>query len=685
MYKQSYYLFLLLLIVSSCRVSHITPDTVLRKNERSSQPANWFKKSIFMLHEDHHIKAETEVGKNADLKETARIIALSRPDAIQIHAKGRPGYASYPTKIGWMAPKYERDVLKVWSDIARKDGYHFSIYYNLGRDAEIQIRKPKWNRVGMDGKLQDAALCYQSGVAEEYLWPMIDEIMTNYHPNGLWFDGSVFTIKNCYCFVCKARFQKEHSLPAPTRPVQAGWTAYKDMQRQIYREFLYQTVDRIKKKDPDCLVTINLAYSMHMPEKPYKALDYFTADFGNEVEELSQEAHWYDNQDKPFEIMTTVHIDGGAGKGRQPKPKGQLEQEMATILANGGRYNGWDNPDSKSAISEQMGKHLQEVVSPFLRARQPWILQTQRLPDVSLLYSATDHYAATDSVSNAFLSATSFIPVTDKIWQAGLNYEMIPEYKLADGDIRSKVLIVEDPAALSENNIKSLRKFTESGGTILITGRGIMPGSMTELLGISKFEGRVNQVDINVTANKEAYTFKHKLYTINTEGAQVILKAKDNQGNEYPLLTSHQVGKGKAMGVLVPLLSQEKGRTFKVPAAVIKEIFEKVMPSEQRLLITNAPANVEAVLRKKDEQHIIHLVNHAEGERELIKITWHKYYKITDIPPAPATHVSVKLAARPKLVKLQPQNKEIKNWQYVNGRLEADMPSFDIHQMLIVE
>lgn len=251
-----------------------------------------------------------------------------------------------------------------------------------------------------------------------------------------------------------------------------GGTAYKEMQCQIYREFLYKTVDRIKKKDSNCLVTINLAYSMHMPEKPYKGIDYLTADFGNEFNELSQEAHWYDSQDKPFEIMTTAHIDAGKTKGRQPKPKGQIEQEMATILINGGRYNTWNNPDSKSAISEKIGEHLRAVVSPFLRARQPWILQTMRLPDVSLLYSATDHYAATDKESHAFLSATDYIPITDRIWQAGLNYEMLPEYKLDEGSINSKLVIVENPAALSQSNIAALRKITESVGTIMVTGSG---------------------------------------------------------------------------------------------------------------------------------------------------------------------------------------------------------------------
>lgn len=685
-YKKHLCIFLLAIGFLSCNTLHKSDNSTSGKtNSDSLDSLNWFEKSIYILHEDHHIKVDYEVGKNADPEETARIIALSKPDVIQIHAKGRPGYASYPTKIGWMAPKYERDVLKVWRDIARKDNYHFSIYYNLGRDVEIQVRKPEWNRLGPDGELQDCALCYHSGVAEGYLWPMIAEIMDNYKPDALWFDGSVFTIKNCYCEVCKARFKKEKGLSAPTAPNQPGWTAYKDMQRQIYREFLYETVDRIKKKDPKCLVAINLAYSMHMPEKPYKGIDYLTADFGNELHELSQEAHWFDNNGRPFEIMTTVHIDGGSRGSREPKPKGQIEQEMATIIANGGRYDGWDNPDSKSAISEKIGIHLRDVVAPFLRSRQPWILQTKRLPDVSLLYSATDHYAATDSIANVFLSGSGYIPITDKIWQSGLNYEMIPEYKLAEGEIKSKLLIVENAAALSEKNIKDLQTFTSSGGTILVTGRGIVPENMWALLGISKPEKEVTIGDLKVTDHNEEYAFNHKLYHTHTNGAEVLLSAKDTRGNEYPFFTSHKVGKGKAMAVMVPLLSQEKGKPYKVPAALVKAIFEKALPLEERLLVTQSPSNVETVLRQKENKQIVHLVNHAEGDRELIKTLWFKYYYVTNIPPVPETSFTLKLATKPVSVKLQPQNQEIKNWQYQNGHLEVMVPSFAIHQMVVVE
>ncbi len=176
------------------------------------------------------------------------------------------------------------------------------------------------------------------------------------------------------------------------------------------------------------------------------------------------------------------------------------------------------------------------------------------------------------------------VPVTDKIWKAGLNYEMLPEYKLDERNVQSKLILVENPAALSESNIKALRKFAESGGTILVTGRGILSENMPELLGIAKPESPLIETDLHVISNKQAYDFRHQLYRVRPKEAQILLKAKDSKGVEYSLLTTCRVGKGKAMALLVPLLSEEKGKPYKLPAALIKEILEKAIPSEQRFL-----------------------------------------------------------------------------------------------------
>ena len=170
---------------------------------------NWYEESFYLLHEDHHTSGGREVGRDADLRETSRLVALSRPDVIQIHAKGIPGWTTYPTAVGHAPPKLVGDVLGIWRDCARQGGYRFSVYFNLGRDGEIMTRRPEWNRVRADGKPWDRALCYHSGVAEGYLWPMIREIIEGYRPDGFWFDGSCFTVRVCYCPKCRQAMPRD--------------------------------------------------------------------------------------------------------------------------------------------------------------------------------------------------------------------------------------------------------------------------------------------------------------------------------------------------------------------------------------------------------------------------------------------------------------------------------------------
>ena len=90
---------------------------------------NWYRNSFYLLHEDHHTGNQFAVGRDADPGETARLIGLSRPDVIQIHAKGNPGWTTYPTSIGHTPPKLARDVMAVWRDIAEEGEYHFSAYF----------------------------------------------------------------------------------------------------------------------------------------------------------------------------------------------------------------------------------------------------------------------------------------------------------------------------------------------------------------------------------------------------------------------------------------------------------------------------------------------------------------------------------------------------------------------------
>ena len=652
---------------------------------------NWYTESFWLLHEDHHTSGVHEVGRDADLEETSRLVGLVKPDMIQIHAKGNPGWTTYPTKIGHTPPKLAKDVLAIWREVARRDGYHFSAYYNLGRDGEIMKRRPEWNRMFPDGSPVDRALCYHSGVAEGYLWPMIREIMEGYQPEGFWFDGSCFTIRQCYCPKCRERFRKDRDMVAPEKPDDPGWADYHEMQRQIYREFVAETCRRIHEIDPECLVSVNWAYSIRMPERPDPGIAYLTGDIGNRVEGLSAEGHWYDSTGMPFDLMTQVNtlrpVGGGEG-GRmsmQPKPKCQIEQEMAIVIANGGRFNAWDNPTPESGLVPERFEFMGKVMTPFLRGRQVWCEKSSRLADVSLLHSASIHYAVTEAAATSFTKRNNRIDgATQLLPMLHLNYEMLPDWRLESGDVGSRLVIVEHPKGMTKKTADDLLRYVRGGGAVLLTGMGITQDKrFTELLGVEMQSGPKGPERLAAGLNETSHEFDHWLFRLEPTTADVLLSVQGADGKQYPFLTHRGLGDGDLYYVSLPLLSSHGKQA--VPRPVLEAVFERVLPTEERLLATDAAETVELVLRRQGDRRIVHLVNMASGEREMHGSGTRSYPLIKSLPPVSRSRVSLKLPDRPTEVRLQPQDVMIEDWEYVAGRLSFEVPGFAVHQMAVIE
>lgn len=595
--------------------------------------SNWYTRSFFLLHLDHHTTDQMEVGRDADPVATARLINLVKPDVIQIHAKGNIGWTTYPTQVGHTPPKLVRDVLQVWTDIARSNGYTFSAYYNIGRDREIMRRHPAWNRVRADGRPYENMLCYHSGVAEQYLWPMIDEIMDRYRPSGFWFDGSCFTVMNCYCAKCRERFQREHKLEAPTDVQQAGWAAFKEMQRQIYREFCARTAARIKQRDPACLVAFNWAYSFRMPEEPPPGVDYFSGDHGSQVDDLGLDAIWYDSQGRPFDLMTCVFYVNA--RGAQLKPRLQLEQEMGIIIAHGGRYFAWDNPTRETGLIASRYEMMARVVAPFLRARQRWCLRSRALPDISLFHGAAAHYAQSVASPAAFPRENPPLRAAcEGLRRLHLSPELISDRRLEQGDIRGRLLLLEDTVVLTDGNRRALGRYVESGGRALLTGRAVAAAQLA---------------NIHMSAGSG--------------------------------LTRQTLGKGEIFCLPQPLFASATNRLRVKP----NELLEQLLPAAQRWLITDAPETVEVLLREEGEEKILHLVNIAPGQRERDpKAPGFLNLHVKELPPAPACRVSLRLPKQALSVRLQPQDQVITDWTWRDGRLDLSLPAFETHQMVVI-
>jgi hypothetical protein len=430
-----------------------------------------------------------------------------------------------------------------------------------------------------------------------------------------------------------------------------------------------------------------------MPEKPDAGIDYLTGDIGNNVAKLPAEAHWYDSLDLPFDLMTEIKtVDGAEGPGQQrprlrpiPKPRPQMEQEMAIIIANGGRYFAWDNPTPESGLMPERQEFLGRVVAPFLRARQRWCLGSKRLPDASLLHSAASHYAATAHLTSCFPRTNNdrINGATAALAGLHLNYEIIPDWRLHEQDIRSPLLIVEHPAALEDRTADDLIQYVQAGGTLLMTGMGAtLNKRLRDVLGIADCVGPGQPEQLVMRIGDATSSFKHFLYRVNLSAATPIMDVKNTQGKKHPIMTRNRFGRGLGFYVAIPLLSRHKGCT--VPPDLLQFVFDRTLPSNKRRITTNAPDTVEVVLRQKDDAQILHLVNMAPGQGEATKAGRRALVTISTIPPVPACHVSVRLPAKPAAVKLQPQNVALANWSFANGRLEADIPGFAIHQMVVM-
>jgi hypothetical protein len=263
---------------------------------------------------------------------------------------------------------------------------------------------------------------------------------------------------------------------------------------------------------------------------------------------------------------------------------------------------------------------------------------------------------------------------------------MVGDWRLIAGDVRSPLLIVEHPAALGVKEQEAIARFAREGGTVLLTGMAVLlKGPLRDLAGLASASAPEQAEPLSVPSGGTTHAVKAALFRIRPEGAETILAAKDATGTTHPFLTRHAVGKGAAWYAAIPLLSRERGAT--VPMPLLKEAFERVRPAAERLVATDAPDHVEVVLRRLGNRLVLHAVNMAKGERTVVPrgTLWYKPVTIHRLPEVPAHRVTLRVPARPKAVRVQPDGAALTGWRFEDGRLTFDAPAFAVHLMVEVE
>ena len=637
----------------------------------------WYADSIYNLHLDFHAgNPRVAVGAKADVAELAARVKLSQPTAVQHHAKGNPGWAMYPTQVGAPHPKLSQDLVALWTKVAEASGCKFMAYFNLGRDRNLCDTNRAYDRVSFDGKYFDNMLCFNSGVLERVLLPQLREIVETYHPAGMWLDGATFTIQACFCDKCKARFASDTGLSVPDGPDHDNWLAYKNFQRQTFRQTIETCAQTIHTADPNCLVAVNWSYSLMMPEQP-RHVDWLTGDVGWHPARLSCYARLFSCQGLPFDLMTTVFLPRG-----RVKPATQMEQGVAISLANGGRYFCWDNPLYDGTLHRARHERLAEVAK-FIRARKPYCHRTESVPEVVLLHSAGSLYARTARATQCFCfpatshGALNVQGASDALNALHLHHDVAPDHVLQRG-IDAGLLVLSAQEKLDPATVDAVARYVEQGGTLLATGATDLvtkgsAGSLSDVLGVRVGDLSKRQV-LGIEHGDELLVGPECPADIELCGADAVRYALATDGSRVPLLTRHAFGQGAAWHLRAPLfdLCTRDGIDDVLPA--IRSVLDQVHPPQARRLTTDAPACVEFSLRSKEGCLLVQMVNtYGLGQWEL-----------AEIPAAGPFTVSVRTDAEPRRVVLRPANVAL-DWTMRDGRVEFGVPRLDLYQVAVIE
>jgi len=86
--------------------------------------SNWYEKTRFNLHLDHHATPENspDLGSGLKKEKLRKLLRKLKPDMVQYHSMGHPGWALFKTKYGITCPTLKRDFLKIWSEICKEEG-----------------------------------------------------------------------------------------------------------------------------------------------------------------------------------------------------------------------------------------------------------------------------------------------------------------------------------------------------------------------------------------------------------------------------------------------------------------------------------------------------------------------------------------------------------------------------------
>ena len=620
------------------------------------------------------------------------------------------------------------DMLEAQISALHRRGMKAIGYYHTFNSEPVARDHPDWVMRNADGTPRGVEVCLLGPLVEEWMLPHIEEIVTHYDVDSMFFDGT-YAHSVCYCPSCRQRFAEATGGKALPE-VPAGWnTRPQEVAADpVWREYVAWSLDRhrhvrqricetIHKHRPEVVVSINWAYAPRNPEIVPEGIGALVADIfpDDQVYNGSYFSSYWATLGVPFDVMNSAFLQWWGDWGS--KPAQAMQQEVATTLAHGGKtwigYQMTHRFDVAPAVMGELGKTL-----AFVKEREPLLLGAEPVPHVAVLHSTAAHFAG--AAPTFFIDELSARGAHRMLTESRVPFHLVNEKTLVERLDDYRAVILPDQRYLPPGLVEALRPWVEAGGVLVVTAlSGTLDEAMADsgrfaledLLGVRResvydqthayievTDPRLKAGALDMPHLVEATTVfarpqapdvevlarLRRIY-LRTDGQHLLRWSPPGEDSGYPAITARRVGQGWACYIASDVFRAYQAKNQWNVKHVVANLLD--MTLGRRPVVVDAPASLEVVIMRQPaaqapagrERLLVHLVN-QHGDRPLDG----NYRCSEEILPVHDVHLQIEAPARPHQVTLEPGGQPAR-WSYGDGVVDVYLPEVVIHTAVAVE
>ncbi|MFZ5925828.1 MAG: alpha-amylase family protein [Acidobacteriota bacterium] len=627
----------------------------------------------FGLHFDlHPNEKDTVLGRDVTPEAAGRLLDRVRPDFVQYDSKGHPGWLGWPSEVGPSAPGIVRDSLAVWRAETARRGIALFIHFSGVWDSEAVRRHPEWARLTPDGKPDTRQTSTFGPYVDRLMIPQLREAATKYELDGAWVDGECWATHPDYSDAAVRAFGR----PAPKKAGEPGWLEWLEFNREQFRRYVRHYVDELHRSHPHFQIASNWLYSTMVPEKPELPVDFLSGDYlGNaSISTARLEARYLGQTGKPWDLMAWGFQQADSNRvGHIFKPAPQLMQEAGIVLAQSGGFQVYYHP-ARSGHFEDSHVEIMAELAAHCRRLQKWSQHTETVPQIAVVFSKESLYRTGNKLFGGWgrLSdaARGWI---DLLLACQWSVDVLPDWKLRQPAPQYPVIVLPDWEQPGEECLDALLDYARSGGILLLCGAH----------NAQKLSPRLGYKASGEPARAQAW-LRHGAVG-NAAGLWLDVEPGTTRvlDERYPELNTTREGKPAALG-----MELGKGQLIVVPgpigevyaathAAAVRDFGRALLQPRFRPLVrVSAPPTVEVVLRRKNAELLVHLINTTAMQ------VAGDYATVDFIPPVGPIRLTVQ-GFKPKAAHLEPGGTPL-TWRAAGGGWQAEIPRLDLHSVAVM-